>query len=621
MLAYFVCIHLFFYIAFYYHQLIASDREFILGAVLVFSLISFLLMFQMVLDWFPQRFLKSFLYLTLLVVMMILLEYRLIRGDSLDFSLLFENSSEVVSGDGLRIILKSGGLLGVGFILMAFAAAVFLEWKYKKITNFYRPKKFVLMLWLALAGINSVFLATFSQNQNELFTFLKSAKRFLHSPEEAIGLYAGTLKTYPLLQKTVSGKPVSKSAHPHVFLVMLESFGSRYIEARDDEGREITPFFNSLISKGFYTKHFFSNSMQTARGQVATLCSVTPSYKQKIMTRFKDNHFKCLPKVMADVGYQTAFLQGQTNLQYDGTGTFMTKIGFQTVMSMDRSLLTPEEMQSIWGWGVEDRLLYKRGFQVLDALKSDPNRPTDAPLFATFATISNHQLFDSMPADQKYLYPTPENFEESFKNSIHLTDIYLRSFFDELEARPEFSDSIVILLGDHGFPTNEHSITSNERAFYNELFAVPLLILWPKKIKPWRNETVAYSQLDIMPTVMSWLDIRTLHHSRGVPLPYKKENLSGVQHSIPIIQPYDGIYLENLVYPWKYVVNVASEAEYLFNLESDPHEADNLIEAWKVGDLKVPENLREGVRDIYINQKLLNENRIFPPENELQTYQ
>ena len=218
-----------------------------------------------------------------------------------------------------------------------------------------------------------------------------------------------------------SSKHSAEKAPKHIFVLMMESFSSTWVDQLAGNGKEVTPFFNSLKKKGIYFDTFYSNSMQTERGHSAMICSIIPSYRAKIMTSYIDNHFRCLPEILNEAGYTSIYIQAHQGLKFDNTGNFMQRIGFQNVLSMDEKFVKPDEKGLVWGWGLQDDRFYQKYFKYLDDLHAVDSK---AKFFSVLATISNHQGFDDMPNDQKFLYSEPQSFTQAFQNSIHLADIW-----------------------------------------------------------------------------------------------------------------------------------------------------------------------------------------------------
>jgi len=413
---------------------------------------------------------------------------------------------------------------------------------------------------------------------------------------------------YPLFQIPEHVRPAvfTPDERPNVFIIMMESFSWDFVQKREVNGAEITPYFNSLMTRGAYHKLFFANSIQTERGQTASLCSIVPSFRRKVMDTYKENHFLCLPEIMRAAGYSTLWAQAHPDLSFDNVGPFMRKIGFEETISMDDKFMTKEDADYKWGWGLQDDRFFKKVLAYLDRKPRVPGKP----VFCAMATISNHMDFKDVPEKLRTIYPKPNNYRERFVNSIHLADSFLKAFFDELERRENLRNSLVLLFGDHGYPTGQHDFTSNEVSFYDENFRVPLLVLGPK-VTPFTNDRIAYSQLDIAPSLLEWLGIAQAAPFNGVAIAFRAADLPSTQHWIPLVQPYDGGYLGSIRYPLKYVRSLNLEDEWLFNLENDVHEDTNLLPDW--GEQREP--LPTLVRDlggIYLNQRLLDEDRFVP---------
>jgi hypothetical protein len=112
------------------------------------------------------------------------------------------------------------------------------------------------------------------------------------------------------------------------------------------------------------------------------------------------------------------------------------------------------------------------------------------------------------------------------------------------------------------------------------------------------------------------LDIETKHHFIGssVLTGIYSDDLNSVQakdnNLIYLSQPHSGTYLGTISFPYKYVRHEISGREFLYNIETDPEERTNLI---KVQTLeKVIQKLRQANKFHYFNQRVIEENRIWP---------
>jgi phosphoglycerol transferase MdoB-like AlkP superfamily enzyme len=254
--------------------------------------------------------------------------------------------------------------------------------------------------------------------------------------------------------------------------------------------------------------------MQTPKGQLSVLASIPDLTAGKVLTHYPGLNLHCLPQIMKESGFETFFFQGQPSLEFDNTGSFMKRNGFDHVHAVAEFLSPDEERRYTWGWGIQDNILYQKTFQYLDeAAKTIQSNHKEARNFVVLATISNHAKFGSVPEAQRYLYPKQLTKKQRYANSIRVADEYLRTFFQELHRRDRLTNSIVFITGDHSFPVGEHGYFDNESGFYNEYFKTPLLI-WGKSIPPAISHET-HSQLDIAPTVLELLGISAKVHFTG----------------------------------------------------------------------------------------------------------
>jgi phosphoglycerol transferase MdoB-like AlkP superfamily enzyme len=409
---------------------------------------------------------------------------------------------------------------------------------------------------------------------------------------------------YPLLRQVPPSKAAVPKGHPDVFVILVESFNANVVGAKGASGLEYTPFFNQLISRGLYVEHFYGNSVQTAKGHFATLCSVIPAMRGREYVEYAKVHFRCLPRVLRDAGYHTEFFQAYRDLRYDNTKGFLSRNGFQYVETVARHQ-RPEDMAASWGWGLQDDVFYQRFFEHLD--RDYPDIGDRKPIFATLAPISNHMRFDAVPIPLRKHFPQASTPKEHFSNSVSVADRGLEVFIRELSRRSRFRDAIVVITGDHSFPIGEHDIYYNESEAFEEFFRVPLLIYSPGTVSPARVTDFAFSQLDIAPTV---LDLSGVHpketHFMGTSL--FERPLSN--HPVFLVQPYSGVYLGVVEYPFKYLYRLSTKEARLYDLKSDPSEKNNLV--LEPGRHEIVGHLHDLLRSHYVANHALDMDQVWP---------
>ncbi|MEQ9304127.1 MAG: sulfatase-like hydrolase/transferase, partial [Marinoscillum sp.] len=231
------------------------------------------------------------------------------------------------------------------------------------------------------------------------------------------------------------------------------------------------------------------------------------------------------------------------------------------------------------------------------------------PLFASIGTMSHHHDFRSYPKNRPLIYPNASTGDEHFSNSMFLADEYLKTFFHELKQRDYLKNSMVIIVGDHGFPSAGISIAVNGGFIYSgfseELYRTPFLMLYDHLI-PKRKKN-AYAHTDIAPTILDFVGIRELVHFPGTSILSENE-----QHLFHLIQPFDGSYISSVIHPYKHVFHEQTGDEFIYNVERDPEETNDILEDIRAENPKMLERLQGGLKKAYIHQKLIDEDRIWP---------
>ena len=381
----------------------------------------------------------------------------------------------------------------------------------------------------------------------------------------------------------------------------MESWSAAYSDRSTPDGHKITPVFDARRREGLTYDHFYGNSVQSSRGHFSTLCSLIPMFRGKEFVDLPDVRFHCLPSVLGEAGYRTLFYSATDEPEFDQADKFFKRIGFAEVRWAEgrKEKVDP----AMWGTGVQDDVFYARFFAALDEkLTQEPG----APILAVAANTSHHYPFSH---DPKHVaqpgYPT--KYGRNFVASLRTADARLSTFFDELEKRPAFRDAIVILVGDHSFPADEHGVHFNGLGSYEEAFHTGFALRWQAHVPSRVVTDQAASQLDLAPTILDLLQLRTTTHFTGRSL-FADD---GDVPPVPLVQPYDGVRLAAVKWPLKLVRHESAEQEHLYDLAKDPDEEhDRIADPLLAAPLAT---LRETLIRIHASEPILRQNRVWPP--------
>ncbi len=573
-----------------------------LGSVSALLLPLFVMMF------FESRFLRKAFLSTFYFFYVFLGVYRFTIKRPFDYKLFVDNLNILFYWEATDTIGDRVSLLDIFFLLSLISFVLVLAvFKNKKVNGEIPLKKrcavFVLLFYLGL-------LHSPKNQVDEVGLVVKDMIAFYNRPMK-IGEKGKDFlkKEYPFLKLKKESSPLRKE-RPHIFIIPIESFNANFVENKNENGMEYTPYFNSLIKKGIYVEHFYGGSIQTAKGVFSILCSMIPKKHGKVFQMHTDVNFRCLPEILQEYGYRNLYYQSYRDINFDNTKNFLKRNNFDVIESLNIDELTKKERkENIWGWGPQDDLLYKYVFKKLDTKWENQKREkgTKKPFFVTLQGISSHMTFHWVPEKQRYLYKENKDKKENFANAIRVVDDYLKTFFEELKKRDYLKNSIVVLTGDHSFPNGEHGIYHNETGFFEEFFRVPLLILPGAHYKPLRVKNKSYSQVDIAPTLLDLTNIQTSHSFQGVSI------LTGKKTYQFLVQPYSGTFLGVVDYPFKYVFHEKTGKEFLFNLEKDSRENSNLLRLEKKNKKieLIALNLRSEKDLFYVNDFIIEENRVW----------
>jgi arylsulfatase A-like enzyme len=615
------------------------------------------------------------------------LMYRLETGDALHFSVILFAADELFNVQGLSFVFgyfKLPIVAGIGallFVLMLVEKFLdSFENNHKIIPrygsthrkNSYRqyskPRSIAHKLSLGLSVLFFALCSTWPPAaQNDLSYFVYSVfastphaphkypntgslqpYNLCHTtPEHTLHQATAPALTYPQTNELAlpSDSLVSQStadsalqSPPHVFMIFLESFSNAYAHSYTPQPGQpptLTPVFDSLAQHGLFLPNSFSTNIVTIEGHFSTLCALPSSFVKNTFTGyFQDQSIQCLPHALQQQGYNTVFLKGYHNIHFQDAYTLAKHTGFTHVKGMDSTLLSPLERRKIaFNWGISDSAFYDLSFTWLDSLTHTPKQQ---PIFAALTTITNHMPFEGVPDSLQFVHPQPKTGIQKYQNTLYLSDQYLNTFFAQLQKRPYYKNTLVVLFGDHG----------NTKGHYSTQYRIPILFTGPVIDSLGLQVTLdqqAYSQLHIVPTI---LDIVQKYQHRAhnttqltaqlttqstpqsmvqnpsAPLPsdsstlVKKTDPSALAQStpcqygdykyaqyaneyatsalatptsqfVPLVRTYGDHPIAAVRWPWQLVHNLRQQRYHLYNVKQDPDLTQDVYTEWQAHQ-KVP---------------------------------
>lgn len=305
-----------------------------------------------------------------------------------------------------------------------------------------------------------------------------------------------------------SGQAVTKK---NVVVIILESFGDENV------GRGYTPFLDSLITKSYYFKHGFANG-KVSIDAVPSILSSIPSLMNNsfISSSFSLNKINGLPKILKKEGYGTSFFHGSFNGSQN-FDQYAQVAGFDHYYGKDQY----DGKEAFDGkWGIYDEEFMQFFCNKVTTFKE--------PFFSSIFTISSHNP-----------YRVPEKYKGKFSKgtteiheSIGYSDFSLRQFFNTASKQAWYKNTLFVISADHTSSGGDHNIDKTNIG----KFSIPILFFDPSNPEFVGVNENNFQQIDIMPSILDYLNIKTDMVSFGKS--YKSKNnfvvyyLQGIYHYI-----------------------------------------------------------------------------------------
>lgn len=295
------------------------------------------------------------------------------------------------------------------------------------------------------------------------------------------------------LSRVVEADTAKTLIKKNVVLVFMESMGASLL-GQTVEGKQLTPYLDSLIKKSYYFNNFYSSGIHTNLGVASTLSGMPSRFREHMMSR-QPLKYRGILSSLGDAGYYTSFFIPNDEV-YDNMGLYLRTNGIDTIFS-DNHYKASDVVNS---FGVPDDFLYR--FSVNEINKFN----IEQPFLASILTVSNHPP-----------YVVPEEYEDISLSKelavIRYADDAISNFMEMASKSSWYDNTIFIFVGDHGKLGNDH--TYNMSLDYNH---VPLIVYSSSFADAPQVFDQYGGQIDIFPTLMGLLNISYVNNTLGIDL-------------------------------------------------------------------------------------------------------
>lgn len=155
---------------------------------------------------------------------------------------------------------------------------------------------------------------------------------------------------------------------------------------------------------------------------------------------------------------------------------------------------------------------------------------------------------------------------------------------EALKQNGLFNNTIVVFTSDHGVCMGAHQ-NDGKNIFYEESMRIPMIISWPEKIKPRRDNHLMIAFADLYPSLISLMGFQKEIPETVQTFDLSKEILTGKKRDL--VQPYYLVQASNHATGYRglrtatytYAVHATDgkiDEVFLFDRTKDPHQMNNI---------------------------------------------
>lgn len=263
----------------------------------------------------------------------------------------------------------------------------------------------------------------------------------------------------------------------------------------------LTNRFDSLIHKGLFFDHFYSAGIHTFNGLFSTETGFPAILDTHPLNTYTDKAFKGIAYWLKKNGYTNYFFTSH-DPQFDNMEGFFMFNDFDKIYSQYDN----ESGHTNGPLGVFDHYLFESALQKMD----EHSKGKKNPFFSYILTSSDHGPWE-IPDD----IPFKPNAKNKQDRATQYADWSIGHFIERAKKYDWFNNTLFVFVADHGGNLGH---TYSMPLSYNH---IPCLFYMPSKIKSDTISSVG-GQIDVLPTLLSFLKIPFTNTSMGIDLMHEK---------------------------------------------------------------------------------------------------
>jgi lipoteichoic acid synthase len=288
---------------------------------------------------------------------------------------------------------------------------------------------------------------------------------------------------------------MEKTVKRNVVLILLESTRARSVTPYNED-IQTTPFLAELSRQSLFAERAYAAMPHTTNAQTATVCGIDPPTREKTNSLGDRIPARCLPDLLNDQGYETAYVQSATE-DFERRPEVVKNMGYEEFSSLED--LNKKGFQRANYFGYEDDIM-------LEPSKEWLQQNGGKPFFATYNTITPHHNY--LAPDQRYGRKqfAKDDALNRYQNSVRYLDIFVENLIEQYKELGLYENTVFVIQGDHGEGFGEHDRYQHDNVIWEEGLRIPMMVIDPSRTA--KRMEAPVSELDVLPTVVDALGYR-----------------------------------------------------------------------------------------------------------------
>ncbi len=374
--------------------------------------------------------------------------------------------------------------------------------------------------------------------------------------------------TFTRLRKTGPTRIVARdpAAKPkNLVVILLESTRADATTPYTPE-LETTPFLARFAGESVRVDRGYTVVPHTSKALVAIFCGFEPEVNLNLIEAEPDGlPGSCLPRLLAQAGYDTAFFQAPTG-RFEKRSTLVKNLGFRHFRSGDEVRRT--KLQRINYFGYEDAIM-------LSPSKTWLERRREKPFLAAYLTNASHHPY-GVPTTHQTKRFHQDFIQNKYLNAVPYVEGVVEQMVDQYKSAGLYDETVFLVVGDHGEAFGEHGLLVHDDVMYEEVLHVPMLLRLPRAERARERIPGPVSELSLAPTLLDVLGFdygKTGEHYEG------ESWFTRPREPVLFASCYRGERCAALIrHPHKLIYGFDERPAELYDLARDPKEEVDLAE-------------------------------------------